>query len=338
MAIIEVGDTVAVIGAGMVGVCCALELQRRGVKVTLLDRREPGRETSYGNAGVMSRSSLVPLNNPALREMAWQLLLKRLPSFRYSARYALRHAAWIKSFMSHADERASLATASALDQLIVLSLGEHRRLMHEAGATQRMRDDGWLFLFRNDAAYAASQRSRRTYERHGVNIETLDAEGIQRLEPHLAPIFSRALWIKDAITIDDPGALIDNYARLFVERGGTLRRVEVTSAQPQPGHRRWTLRGDDAFELTVGRVVVALGPWSRGFLKRLNVHVPMAFERGYHMHYAASVDGTLTRPIFDTGGGYVMSPMQQGLRVCTGVEFNDLDAPKSLAPPRHAKV
>ncbi|OYX58320.1 MAG: hypothetical protein B7Y93_01840 [Micrococcales bacterium 32-70-13] len=52
--------TALVLGAGMVGVSCALSLQKRGFAVTLIDRREPGRETSYGNAGVLSRSSLVP--------------------------------------------------------------------------------------------------------------------------------------------------------------------------------------------------------------------------------------------------------------------------------------
>ena len=40
-----------VLGAGVVGVCCALSLQTRGFDVTLIDRREPGSETSYGNAG-----------------------------------------------------------------------------------------------------------------------------------------------------------------------------------------------------------------------------------------------------------------------------------------------
>ncbi|KAG0780941.1 hypothetical protein G6F22_009815 [Rhizopus arrhizus] len=54
------GKHVIVLGAGIVGVCCALELQRRGLTVTLVDRQEPGMETSLGNAGVLARSSLMP--------------------------------------------------------------------------------------------------------------------------------------------------------------------------------------------------------------------------------------------------------------------------------------
>src|SRR5450830_1429887 len=77
-------STVAVLGAGMVGVSCALELQRRGHQVTLVDRLGPGRETSYGNAGVLARSSLIPFNNPGLWASLPTLLKNRTAQFRYN--------------------------------------------------------------------------------------------------------------------------------------------------------------------------------------------------------------------------------------------------------------
>ena len=55
-----------VIGGGIVGVCSALELQKTGNGVILIDRKKPGRETSYGNAGVLSESSVMVINNPSL--------------------------------------------------------------------------------------------------------------------------------------------------------------------------------------------------------------------------------------------------------------------------------
>jgi D-amino-acid dehydrogenase len=84
------------------------------------------------------------------------------------------------------------------------------------------------------------------------------------------------------------------------------------------------------------RVVIALGPWSRVFLERMGLRVPMAYERGYHMHYGGAETGgtlALTRPVYDPAGGYVLSPMEQGLRLTTGVELNDCDA-----PPNHAQL
>ena len=50
----KINKSITVIGGGIVGVAAALKLQLDGHKVRLIDRKEPGRETSYGNAGVLS--------------------------------------------------------------------------------------------------------------------------------------------------------------------------------------------------------------------------------------------------------------------------------------------
>ncbi|MFP5405626.1 MAG: NAD(P)/FAD-dependent oxidoreductase, partial [Gammaproteobacteria bacterium] len=149
-------ETVAVIGAGIVGVACALELQRRGAQVVLIDRREPGRETSWGNAGVIARSSLVPFNNPGLWRALPRLMGNRTPQFRYDPLFLARNAGWAVRFLSRARRSAFEETAKALDSLIRLSAGEHRRLLAEAGASGRLRDNGWLFLYRSPAAYENS--------------------------------------------------------------------------------------------------------------------------------------------------------------------------------------
>ena len=67
--------SVSVLGAGIVGISCALELQRRGFQVTLIDRRGPGEETSSGNAGILSYSNITPLADPALLPRLHRLLL-----------------------------------------------------------------------------------------------------------------------------------------------------------------------------------------------------------------------------------------------------------------------
>jgi D-amino-acid dehydrogenase len=52
----------------MVGVSAALHLQRRGRDVVLIDRRDPGEETSYGNAGLIQREAVIPLHlSPGIR-------------------------------------------------------------------------------------------------------------------------------------------------------------------------------------------------------------------------------------------------------------------------------
>lgn len=320
------GKPVIVLGAGMVGVCCALELQRRGMDVTLVDRQAPGLETSHGNAGVLARSSLMPFNHPGLWRQLPRLLRNDTVQFRYRPGYLARNLGWAAGFLWRARPSVFEETATALDGLIRLSAPEHQRLLAEAGISHRLRDTGWIFLFRSEAAWQGSALARAAYARHQVPTQALDPAELARLEPALAPIFARALWIQGSYSVDDPRAVVQAYADLFRRSGGTFKPLRATAIRRDG--QDWTVQGDQASEaLTAPALVLALGPWSKALLKTTGIDLPMAFERGYHMHYAPGSGPALGRPVYDTGGGYVLSPMARGLRLTTGVELDDCDAP-----------
>lgn len=324
-------SSIAVIGAGMVGVACALELQRRGARVTLVDRGLPGGETSGGNAGVMARSSLVPFNDPGLWKALPRLLGNRTAQFRYDPAFLARNAAWAIGFLACARRRAFEETIVALDALIRLSAVEHARLLAEAGASQRLRDNGWILLHRSAKDHARSRLARELFDRFDIGTETLDAHGLSDLEPHLAPIFSGALWIRDTASVNDPERVVQAYADLFAARGGRVRRRQVVGLDRDGDADPWRVHDSTGDALRADRVVVALGPWAKDFLASLGIALPMAFERGYHMHYAGQGAAALRRPVYDTAGAYVLSPMERGLRLTTGVELADRDAAPSAA-------
>jgi D-amino-acid dehydrogenase len=322
-------QSVLVLGAGIVGVSCALELQRRGWDVTLLDRSAPGRETSYGNAGVMARSSLVPFNNPGLWSSLPKLLRNTTAQFRYDPVFVARHFSWALAFLLHARKAVFDETTVALDALIRLSSQGHRRWLAESGVLHRLRTNGWIFLYRSEQAFAGSQLSRDTFDRFGVATQALNPAELSALEPDLQPIFPRALWIKDTDSVDSPGRVVEAYASLFASRGGRIEQALVSGLQRSGTGAAWRIVLSDGATREADRVVVALGPWSKEFLARaLGLGVPMAFERGYHLHYRAARGARLGRPIYDTGGAYVLSPMEQGLRLSTGVQLAARDAPK----------
>lgn len=321
------GKQVIVLGAGIVGVCCALELQRRGLDVTLVDRQAPGQETSAGNAGVLARSSLMPFNHPGLWRQLPRLLRNDAVQFRYRASYLARNLGWVAGFLARARPSVFHETTAALDGLIRLSAAEHLRLLDAAGIRHRLRDSGWIFLYRSEQAWHGSALARAAYARHQVPTQALAPAELAQLEPALAPIFARALWIQGSYSVDDPGAVTAAYADLFQRSGGTLRRLRA-SAIRRDGERGWEVQGDAGSEtLTAPALVVALGPWSKALLKTTGIDLPLAFERGYHMHYGAADGPALGRPVYDTGGGYVLSPMARGLRLTTGVELDDCEAP-----------
>ncbi|WP_343738777.1 FAD-dependent oxidoreductase [Achromobacter sp.] len=320
------GNHVVVLGAGIVGVCCALELQRRGMSVTLVDRQAPGMETSMGNAGVLARSSLMPFNHPGLWGQLPRLLKNDTVQFRYRWPYLASNLGWAARFLMSARPSVFQETARALDGLIRLSAPEHLKLLDESGARHRLRDTGWIFLYRTAAAWNAGALARRTFAQYDVPTRELNPAELAEVEPALSPIFHRALWIQGSYSVDDPHEVVAAYARLFQREGGTFKRMDAAAIR-RDGNG-WAVQGTSASEsVSADRLVVALGPWSKALLKTTGIDLPMAFERGYHMHYSGREGARVTRPVYDTGGGYVLSPMARGLRLSTGVELNACEAP-----------
>lgn len=320
------GQRVVVLGAGMVGIACALSLRQRGLEITVLDPLGPGAATSHGNAGVLARSSLMPFNHPGLWAQLPALLRGRNPGFRYHLPWMLGQWRWGLSFLRHARASAFHETTTALDALIRHSGEVHRRWMAGAGIAHRRRDDGWLFLYRSEAGFEGGAFGRETLARFGVATRALNAAELLDLEPHLKPVFRRALWVQDASSVDSPGEVVRSYAHWLQVLGGVVQTRRATALRRRGGG--WTVHTDGGTTLDADHVVVALGPWSRDVLRdQLGLRLPLGFERGQHRHFVPAHGATLHRPVYDTAGGYVLAPMAQGLRLTTGVELNAQHAP-----------
>ncbi len=326
----ETSRQVTVLGAGMVGVSCALALQAKGWRVTLVDRQGPGQETSGGNAGVLSRSSLLPFNRPGLWQALPQMLLKPGPGLSVRAS-ALGNWPWLWRFLWHARRTSFDTTTVALDGLIQLSGATHRAWLRSA--QHHLRETGWLWLYPSDLAFAGSAFAREVLQEFSVATEVLTPKGLHDLEPHVAPHFSHALWIKDAASVSNPQAVVAQYAAQFVAAGGVFQTAHIHSLSQQASGWQWQTHDGNVH--WAPNLVLAMGPWSESVLaasqlpSRFKVH--MGFERGYHRHFKA-VDGvSLGRPLYDTAGAYVLSPMcneagESLMRMTTGVELAALDA------------
>jgi D-amino-acid dehydrogenase len=93
---------VIVLGAGIVGVSAAYAARQRGLSVILVDRREPGSETSYGNAGILSSGSISPLNNASLWKALPKYLTNRHPALRWNPAWAIKNIDWVVRFLANA--------------------------------------------------------------------------------------------------------------------------------------------------------------------------------------------------------------------------------------------
>jgi D-amino-acid dehydrogenase len=318
---------VVVLGAGIVGVSTAYAARARGLSVVLIDRREPGSETSYGNAGIISSGSIAPFNNPTLWKVLPKYLTNRYAALRWNPSWAVRNAGWVARFLADLSASRFKPRAAALHGLIGASAKLHREWIVKAGAGHRIRETGWLKAWRGEATTAAKQEQALLAE-YGIASELLDRQAISALEPDILPVYKVGLLHTQTASVDSPGAVVKAYARMFTGAGGEIRQAEVKAVVPDGEGWHVVLTSS---AISARHVVVALGPWSADLLRPLGYRVPLAFERGYHREFKPNPARSLRRPVYDIDGGFIMTPMEQGIRVTSGVELTDRDAPSSFA-------
>lgn len=320
---------VVVLGAGIVGVSAALHLQARGRSVAIVDRSgAAASETSYGNTGIIQAEAVFPYMFPRkLGEIA-AAALNRDPraQIRYRALPSIAPWIWRYFLASSPQNRAKIAHAAR--PLIAAALPEHRALAAASGAQALLRDEGWIKVYRSERGRQAALAEVEELQPFGVAARPLDRAALVSLEPHLSEAAAGGVHFSDPTTTSDPGALVNAYAALFVKRGGRLLAGDARTLQS--AGEGWTVATRDG-ALAAREAVVALGVWSSDVLSPLGYRFPLGAKRGYHMHYGAKGNATLTRPVLDAEKGYVLTPMARGIRLTTGAEFARRDDPPSSA-------
>lgn len=316
-----------VLGAGIIGVSTAVHLAKRGKSVVLIDRRGPGEETSFGNAGLIQREGVVPYGFPQQIGMILRYALNNRIDAHYHFSAVPSVAKFLAKYWWNSNTSRHQVIARAYAPLIEHSISEHDVLIREADAGHLIKKDGWTEAFRTKAKHDAEVReAERLSREYGLNFKALDARQLAEKEPHLSGDFAGGLTWVEPWSVLDPHALTLAYVKLFERLGGRFVRGDATTlAQTGTGWRVSTEEGIvDAKD-----VVVALGPWSDMVTAPLGYRFLVGVKRGYHMHYGVRDNKVLNGWIMDAERGYLLAPMNQGIRLTTGAEFALRDAPKT---------
>jgi D-amino-acid dehydrogenase len=318
---------VIVLGAGIIGVSTALQLARRGKAVALVDRGEPGRETSYGNAGLIQREGVVPYGFP----QQFGLILRYALNNRIDAHFHWKAIPSVSSFLArywwHSNLSRHQLIARAYAPLIEHSISTHNELIEEAGAQDLIVKNGWTEAFRSPAKRDGEFRqAERLQGEYGVAFKQLSAEELATQEPYLSRDFVGGLKWEDPWSVRDPLALTMAYVARFEKLGGRVLKGDARGlSRTATGWR--IVAGEGIVEAK--DVVVALGPWSDTVTRPLGYNFLVGVKRGYHMHFGSQGNATLNGWTMDAERGYFLAPMSRGIRLTTGAEFARRDAPKT---------
>lgn len=313
------------LGAGVVGLCCAVSLQREGHKVTLVDRLDPGTGTSFGNAGLIQIDAVVPIATPGILRNVPKMLLDPNGPLVVRWRYLHKIAPWLIQFVRAARpdsvERISMALASLLDR----SNDAWLDLVKAANAEDVWRQSGELHVYRRKEAWDAAQPTHELRRRRGSLLEDLTVEEMRQLEPALSPDLYRGVFTPNANSITHPLHLSEKLFDLFRRNGGEFVKENVDRIENGADGEPEKLITDSG-SLDIDALVIAAGAFSKPFTQAVGKSVPLDTERGYHL-WLPDPGVEMRRPIVVGDHRFGIVPMTGGLRLVGTAEFAGTELP-----------
>jgi glycine/D-amino acid oxidase-like deaminating enzyme len=319
---------IAVIGAGVVGVCCARALQRDGHRVTLFDPEPPGKGASFGNAGHIAIDHVRPLARLDTLRQVPRMLTDPLGPLAIRWRDAPSLVPWLARFalaMRPAQVERGTAALAALLGGAPEAWAEEVRGSNLAGL---FRAKGALVVYDSDAAFRAGAHEREVQRRHGVALETMDGDAARARAPGLDTSVRHATYFAAAQHVVDPYGLVVGLADIFVREGGRIEPHAVIGFDVADGIVRAieTAHGPRKVEA----VVLAAGLGSRRIGRQLGLNLPLVAERGYHLNLEAS-GARFEVPVTWAERGFVLTPMDGTIRLAGTVELAAPDSPPTWA-------
>lgn len=315
---------VTVIGAGIVGICCALSLRERGISVRLIDRGDPGQETSYGNAGVISPWSFIPQSLPGVWKTIPKLLLD--PDGPLSVRPSFWPSLlpWGLRFIGQASEKKVRKNADNMEILCGPSIDLYRQHLKDTGHEDLIIDSFYVHAFRKAEKANLNAIDYLIRKEKGGQLELIGADELSRLEPALSKDFKAAILIKGQARTTSPGKIGEVLAQKAIAAGVIFEKAELTKVSPAEDGT-WILHAKDQ-KFSASKVILATGIWSAKFLEPLGVKIPIVAERGYHVQFKTP-QVELSNSVLDVDNKVVASSMTDGLRLAGSAEFAQIDAP-----------
>lgn len=321
---------IAVIGAGIVGVSTAIWLQRTGHQVTLIDREGVAAGASYGNAGILACSGIIPVTTPGLVFKAPRMLLdSNQPLFlRWS--YLPKILPWLVQFLKKANSKDMNHIVSELHRIMHDSVDQHMALARGTKAENFIEPYSYVHGFTDKEHYKKDEKYFNILKQHGYELIEMQPDEIADYDPALAGKFGYAIRSTSDGKITDPGAYIQTLADDFQSKGGNIIIGQVDDFVVE-NKKATGIKFNDGKPLQIDQIVITSGAWSGKLMQKLGLKIPLETERGYHLEFI-NANIKLKSPVMVTTGKFGMNSMQGRLRCAGIVELGGLEAKPSRAP------
>jgi len=322
------GEDVAIIGGGIIGICIATFLTEAGRNVTLFDRTGICEETSSGNAAAFAFSDVLPLAHKGMLRQLPKWLADPLGPLAIPPAYLPKLLPWLIRFWRAGASKHYEASLAAQVGMMKLAEAEWMSLLERSGTRPMLREDGSLELYESEAEFQNSLSGWRERERFGIGFRHVEGEEMAALQPGLAPRFIKGSFVPGWKTVADP-KLLGKAIWAHAERlGARFEHARIDRIEAGANGAEIVLTAGTRRKAK--QLVIAAGAWSHLLAKNLGDRIPLETERGYNTTLPVSAFDVKRQLIF-SGHGFVITPLETGLRVGGAVELGGIERPPNFA-------
>ncbi|MEZ5877134.1 MAG: FAD-binding oxidoreductase [Tepidamorphaceae bacterium] len=321
-----------IVGAGITGVSTAIWMLRDGWRVTLVDPVEPGSsgQTSFGNAGLIARTSMIPVATPSMVLKAPLMVFDpHSPLFlRWS--YLPRLLPWLLPFMRNATEARMREVVPHLSMLIFDASEQHLAVSQGTAAEKHIAKGDYITLYNRQSDYEDDTLTIELRRQFGLEPVSLTRKELLERDPNLGPSYTFGTMFSDFHWLTSPAKYVAALFEHACREGAVFKpgSVVALAAGETPSV---TLQGGET--LSADKVVLTAGAWSGKLAGTMGKATKVEAERGYHVSMYAP-NFTAPVPYMVTDAKCVVTPMDGFLRAAGVAEFAGLDAPAAKAPIR----
>ncbi|MDD0986562.1 NAD(P)/FAD-dependent oxidoreductase [Pseudomonas shahriarae] len=318
---------IAVVGAGIIGVACALQLARQGRRVVVIDQQEPGMGASFGNAGHLATEQVFPIADLSILMRLPTMLMDPMGPLRLDWKYLPRALPWFARLLLNLRPAAYQRTVAGIRALNESSLGAWQRLLANIDRPQLMREDGSLLVFERAESRKAIEGLQARMTQQNVPVDCWSADAVQQAAPQLSERIQGGLFFPRTGHFLDPYRVVCELVEAAKASGVTFLKRQVRDGQLQA---QGVALITDQGRLAARQVVIACGAHSARLTQALTgKKVPLDTERGYHLMLPHEQD-RLPFAVTSLERKFIMTPMSDGLRLAGTVEFAGLDRPPNM--------
>ena len=220
-------SSVGVIGAGIQGVCISLNLIKKGFKVTLIDREDPGKvSASYGNAGHFSPYASVPINRPDILADIPSMLLNSTGPLALKWNYVPKMIPWFLKFIKNCSTNKMMHTAKNMHQILDLALPAYDELFDEIDLEDLVEKKGILYVW-NDQNLKSRELEIKVRNKLGVDQQIVTSKEIHDLEPNLKPFYYGGVYYQYGRHARNPRKILLKLFELFLKKGGKFLKINI---------------------------------------------------------------------------------------------------------------